>query len=744
MPPSVSAPRFKLTATNVARFFKHRCDRLFRYEAVEARHRQKPGIGWNVPKRDASRMRPAVQLLMGAGDTFELDQLEALRAAAGEGALVAGEVVTGAGGRQSVAAMPLLAFKSLFDAEPPRYVAQVEIDLPEAEERRFLGRFGLSAREIAVSAAKPDLIEIIPEGGGYRLRIWDFKASPAARHEHFIQVAYYSLLLEHALAALGLDHVTVDTATGIIRSRKDEPEEFELAPYRLAATEFLTRAMPDVLATAASDAHFHVSPKCLLCEYLDATGGCQEEADAGYDLSRIAYLSSESKRRLKASGITTHRHMAVIDPEGEEAARLRGLSHDLSINLTRYIAAAQALEDGLARPLAASTLHVPAWEDVRVVVSAEQDGVTGTCFALGIKTYEGFDAGRESPSAPKRCSSRNRRTARRICSGVFSPGSTTSWSASMRTTRASPRCPSKTIRRCGRRRPRSPRPKRRRPCFKENSPARLYKSKEEHLPLLAERAQLDSDIGVAKAAHKAAVKEAQWQRKKAQTSLHFYFYDTLDLKALKIRPLERHLFTEDAGLQREIVRLVRLFPPESVLPDASTFRTIPGSVVVEALRSLVALPVPYHYDLESVSALYQPHDAERRGARLRLQARLRLRVEAFQPGGLRAHPRRLERPFFRDEDEGALAGGGAKGIERAVRDKLRATDTIIRRLKEDHRRVKDETGVGHAAPPEGALLPARRLRPVGVRSHGRAARLYARRGGALRASGQAPPHDARR
>ena len=42
--PSMPEQRFKLTASNVAQFFKYRCDRRFRYEAVGAGD---PGEGWN-------------------------------------------------------------------------------------------------------------------------------------------------------------------------------------------------------------------------------------------------------------------------------------------------------------------------------------------------------------------------------------------------------------------------------------------------------------------------------------------------------------------------------------------------------------------------------------------------------------------------------------------------------------------------------------------------------------------------
>ena len=43
--------------------------------------------------------------------------------------------------------------------------------------------------------------------------------------------------------------------------------------------------------------------------------------------------------------------------------------------------------------------------------------------------------------------------------------------------------------------------------------------------------------------------------------------------------MERHLFAGDSELMSELFTLVRLFPPESVLPDADTFRTLPGTVL---------------------------------------------------------------------------------------------------------------------------------------------------------------------
>ncbi len=85
--------RFRLTASAIAAHTKHRCDRLFRWDAVPAELRGKAGIGWNVPKRLRSASRPAIRLLMVGGDEFELSQVRDLIAKVGADAFVsAGEV----------------------------------------------------------------------------------------------------------------------------------------------------------------------------------------------------------------------------------------------------------------------------------------------------------------------------------------------------------------------------------------------------------------------------------------------------------------------------------------------------------------------------------------------------------------------------------------------------------------------------------------------------------------------------
>ncbi len=683
-PSSQPEQRYRLTASNVAAYFKHRCDRNFRWNTVEAVLRMKPGIGWNVPRRHHEHSRPGIRLLMEEGDRFEVGNVESYLEAHGEAAVLS-EGIEEEGGRRKVKDLKFERFVEAFAAAPfPQFVAQLEVILQPEQEARLLGQFGLDPRRVKVGPARPDLLEVLPpaaEGGRTRLRIWDFKASQKARHDHYIQVAYYSFLLDHAVRETGLTSVEVDLDFAVICSREGTPP-FELRPYRLAVDDFLRNRAPALFDTPSADAHFHVEDHCSMCEYMDQ---CRQEADAHYDLSRVAYISSESKRRLRAEGVRTHRELAALADEAR-VERLQASSHDLSVNLTRYVSAALALEDGLPRGLGATTLLMPRYEDVRVVLCAEHDAVTQTCFALGLKVYEGWDAENGKPlgieqvfvarekggeaqilleflrslnELLRRVDAENREIAARPVNDHPSVAT------------AKAECDGAEAAAGD---------------FKARCP-RLLKTNPAYESLLAERAALQERAKQAKVALKQAQREASWELRKQQRRLHFYVYDTLDLHVLR-SIIERHVFDEEpAEMIEQVSHLVRLFPSSSILQDAETFRSVPGTVVTQVLRSIVALPAPYTYDLATVSKAYQPTDAEGEekgytfrprygfGWEFTNQVAFERIHDAWSGKGYNPDPRNPERQLS--------AEGVYERIEETVRDKLRATDSVIRRLKQE-------------------------------------------------------------
>ncbi len=704
--------KYRLSPSTLASYFKHRCDRQYRWDSVEQRDRGRTGLGWNVPQSPRFHSRPGIALLMSAGDAFEVERVEQLQRDFGP------DQVFHMGfeednGRRTVRPLPLPNLAEVLRRpSPPRFAAQIFLDLEEipAHALHFLARFGLDPTLVRVGTARPDLLEVVPTGDGRRLlRVWDFKASQAARHEHFIQVAFYTFLLEEALHAVRLDDAyTVDTDSGVIYARGG-PDAFQLAPYRMAIEDFLRFRATPLLLTPATEAHYHVNMGCPMCQYNDS---CRAEADAGRDLSRVAYMTSESKRRLGRAGIHTHRELALLGDDDPRWERLRAAGHDLSLNLGRYVAVSQALDDGRPRPLHGLSLTIPAWESVRVILSAEQDPVTNTCFALGLKTMEGhgaMDAGRPPTVAGEICPWRSvvlavggrparhraRLPARRPPGHARRRGAAAA-GLPARVERAA------AARRCRERRPgrgagreETPEVAAARRALDDPPPTlaalmaaypRLHAQEARPPPLLARRQQLQADEKAATAALKEARNAARWDNRRRQKSLHFYVFDGFDLTVLK-KLVERHLFGAEPALLAELYTLVRLFPPESVLPDADSFRSIPGTIVVNALRQLVALPAPYVYDLRTVTDLIPPGPDGRRPYGFSPPVNFVFRGTnqvAFE----RIHDVWRDQPYLVNARDPATAippDEVRRRIERAVRDKLRATDAVVQWLKRDYR-----------------------------------------------------------
>ena len=87
-------------------------------------------------------------------------------------------------------------------------------------------------------------------------------------------------------------------------------------------------------------------------------------------------------------------------------------------------------------------------------------------------------------------------------------------------------------------------------------------------------------------------------------SAHIFFWDTQEIIQLR-RMLERHM--KDQQVVELIELLVRLFPPDTQLPDPELFKSQPGTAVKEVFRLLVGLPIPHGYTLFDVANSFYPN-----------------------------------------------------------------------------------------------------------------------------------------
>ncbi|HEU4562670.1 MAG TPA: ATP-binding protein, partial [Longimicrobium sp.] len=161
--------------------------------------------------------------------------------------------------------------------------------------------------------------------------------------------------------------------------------------------------------------------------------------------------------------------------------------------------------------------------------------------------------------------------------------------------------------------------------------------------------------------------------KRGPKPLHAFVYDRAELDLLR-GLLHRHM--ADAQAQPGIAALAGvLFPAAATAAGLRAAAAAPGTVVVDAVSELFALPVAYALDLPAVSAALQPLEgAHPWSPRADYGWPLSSQV-AFE----RIHNvwrRRPHRPANEGPDEVRAA------IEQAVRGKLHAIDSVIRGVRE--------------------------------------------------------------
>lgn len=203
--------------------------------------------------------------------------------------------------------------------------------------------------------------------------------------------------------------------------------------------------------------------------------------------------------------------------------------------------------------------------------------------------------------------------------------------------------------------------------------------------------------------------------KQERLSAHIFFWDALELKQLG-RMLRRHM--DDPAVLEKIELLMRLFPPENVLPDPDLFRSQPGTVVKEVIRMLVGLPLAHDYTLLEAASAFFPFIKEDGEAfkynvpfgfktPMTDQIPFERAYELWQDKILLAHydPRFPTQPqkwrkYTRDEIY--------EWIKKAVKVRLHALDRVVSRLKEHYsERLTLRKSAFKAAPPVQTRIPER-------------------------------------
>ncbi|HYR06777.1 MAG TPA: AAA domain-containing protein [Longimicrobium sp.] len=190
---------------------------------------------------------------------------------------------------------------------------------------------------------------------------------------------------------------------------------------------------------------------------------------------------------------------------------------------------------------------------------------------------------------------------------------------------------------------------------------------------------------------------AAGEGRRGEKAAHVFVWDRGEAELLR-ECLQRHL--GDPGTQPGIAGVSRL-----LFPAGDAGGSPPGTVVLDVVSELFALPVPYAWDLASVSAELRPSE----GAAVHAPRADYGWPLSSQVAYERIHNVWRDRPYRANGEEQAPFEV-EREIERTVRSKLQAMDSVIRAIREAASKRRDpvlrmEAAFAAAADGSGDAIP---------------------------------------
>jgi hypothetical protein len=247
----------------------------------------------------------------------------------------------------------------------------------------FYQRYGLDPSKVVLTDCRPDLVECVEDAEGrLHLRVTDVKASPGVKLSHRVQATVYTMILDHVLEDWDIDDRFVAEDAGIWIPPDATPQIFDVRAMRPPLEQFLREEMQPLLEAPAATARWHLYYRCEWCEYFEH---CREEMRATDDVSRVPYLSTHAKRFLSEATPpvrTTHEFREALHIDSfvdslENCASLRGRTDRVRVQI-------DALDRNAVEHFGGASLAMPKAEHIRVIVTVQNEPISGQVYAYGI------------------------------------------------------------------------------------------------------------------------------------------------------------------------------------------------------------------------------------------------------------------------------------------------------------------------------------------------------------------------
>jgi hypothetical protein len=362
-----------LSPTLVARYFFFECPRYLRLAAQPLGSRQVGGL-----PREERRPNLTARFLTEEGERWENEVVQTR---------IAGRVHMAAPGMPNPGRYRLPAARTrslLGTACPGEYLYQPTLVPP----RDLLAPYGIDPALCRFKECYPDLLAV---GEADRVRVVDVKASELLRGSHRVQVALYALVLERFLHENDLPLHADMVRGGVWLHGQERIEWFDLDPGMRVLRDFFAGELPTILEADPSSVGWHLHGRCEWCPFYHH---CRNEARATDSVSLLPYLSVHARRYLHEAPWTGGTPVETLDDLGlllerEDAATIFSLAGSLRNQEAAYGRAVAALRTGAAVPHDAVSIAFPRSEDLRLVLTLQEDPVTGMIYAAGLHRFGG-------------------------------------------------------------------------------------------------------------------------------------------------------------------------------------------------------------------------------------------------------------------------------------------------------------------------------------------------------------------
>ena len=374
----------KVSPSVLGKYFFLDCERMLRYSVTPEERREAEGV-----PAPSSLSNPITEAIIASGHRWEEEVVRGR---------LKGKVILGPAGQNQLW-QRVIPYKkvlaTLKKAPAGKYLYQSYLEPPQC----FYERYNLDCSRISFSPCRPDLLHLANNSDRLKLQVIDIKASESAKFSHWIQTGIYSLILRHILIEHQIDSCIADDQNCYIwLYEQPQPQQYDISKIMGSLEQFLRERLQPILLQPAAAACWGLSRKCEWCEYLSH---CWGEAEQGRDLSLLPYFSIRAKQYLQnlSTPVTNLEQLHRFLDSGQAIENLRKcgallgsrqrLQAEVSALLSRSKNKKGQWRGGTPLCYQDCATSLPKSHHIGIVLTLQQDPMTGGIFAAGIHVHGG-------------------------------------------------------------------------------------------------------------------------------------------------------------------------------------------------------------------------------------------------------------------------------------------------------------------------------------------------------------------